>query len=370
MMQTRSAIEVEGSGTFRHHLVCALLANRPVTISGLGDQRDKPGLVDFEVNFMKFLDRTTASSSFDVRNGSSELTFKPGLILGGVFSHAVPRTRSVTYIIEAALLFLPFAKHASEITFTGCTQHDMDLSLDTIRTVTTRWLRFFGVEASLRIVRRGAPPDGDGCVILTVGNVRRLRSVTAVERGKIRRIRGIAFSSNVSADLTRQAASASKGMLLNLLPDIYIVADNYQAPAGQRTAGTNGYGLLLVGESTSASCVLSSESIAQPGEDPAALGLRAAEQLLDEVSLGGCVDSHHQLFVLLLMALSPDEASTVKFGSITPSGVTAMTLMETYFAVSCAIKQEANPYDLDEFPSSTIISCIGSNCLNVAKKSG
>jgi RNA 3'-terminal phosphate cyclase-like protein len=367
-MQKRAPLEFEGSSSFRHHLVCSLLKNQPVTIRGINAHADRPGLRDFEVNFMKFIDRVSAGSSFEVRDSNSEVTFSPGLILGGVFAHAVPSSRSVIYIAEAALLLLPFAKHASEITFTGCTQSDLDMSPDTIRTVTLRWLRLFGVDAQLRIVRRGAAPDGNGCVILTVANVRRLRAASAIERGKIRRVRGICFSSNVAPDLPKQAATAAKGLLLNLLPDIYVVTDNFVSPPGHRTAGTNGYGLLLVAESTAATCVLSQETVAAADDKPTDVGTRAAERLLDEVSLGGCVDAQHQQLVLMLMALAPDEVSTVRFGNLTESAVTTMTLVEAFFGVTCAIKRDVDL--IHDFGESIVVSCIGSNCINVAKKSG
>jgi len=370
MEPVRGGLEVEGGSCFRHHLSCALLAHRPVRVRSIGLDRERQGLNENEVNFMKFVDRVTSGSKFEVRDGTTDVLFSPGMILGGVFSHAVPKSRSVTYVIEAALLFLPFAKHASEITFTGCTQHDLDMTPDTIRTVTTRWLRLFGVECQLRIVRRGAPPDGDGCVILTVSNVRKLRSVAIENRGKIRRVRGIAFSSNASADLTKQAASAAKGVLLDVLPDVYVVADNFASPSSQRTAGTNGYGLMLVAESTEAACVLSQQGIAKHAEDPNTVGRDVAKRLLSEVALGGCVDSAHQLLVLLLMAVSPDEASTVRLGSLSPSAVSALTIAETFFGVSCAVKEEENPYGIEDFPPSVVVSCIGCNCQNVAKRSG
>ena len=370
MDSVRGGLEFEGASSFRHHLACALLANRSVRMRDIGLDREKQGLNECEVNFMKFVDRATSGSKFEVRDGTTDLSFKPGMILGGVFTHAVPKSRSVCYVIEAALLFLPFAKHASQITFTGCTQHDLDLSPDTIRTVTTRWLRLFGVECQLRIVRRGAAPDGEGCVVLTVSNVRKLRSISVESRGKIRRVRGISFSSNVSADLTKQAASAAKGVLLDVLPDVYIVADNFTQPAGHRTAGTSGYGLMLVAESTEMACVLSQQAIAKNSQDPSELGVTAARRLLSEVALGGCVDTAHQQMVLLLMALSPDEASTVRLGSLSPSAVTALTIAEVFFGVSCAVKEESNPYGIAELPPSVIVSCIGSNCQNVAKRSG
>ena len=371
----RPPLEVEGASLLRQHIACSLLSNRPVRIHNIhADRSDarQQGLQDYEVNFLKFVVRCTQDSKLEVAPSKTLLTFTPGVILGGEFSHEVPTTRAVTYIAEAALLFLPFGKYKSVVTFTGATQHRLDLSLDTMRTVTLRWAQLFGIDGvSLRQVRRGAPPGGGGCAVLTVPVVRKLRSVNVVKRGKCRRVRGIAFSSNTSGDLTKTVASAAKGILLQLLPDVYVVTDSYHHPPQRDESGSgnvrelkkNGYGVMLVSEWTEATCVQSQEVIAAPGDDPNDVGVKAAKLLLDQIAAGGCVDAHHQALVLLWMVLAPAEVSTVRFGPMTPTAVSAMMLCEEYFGVSCAVKDEVDGHG----GRSVVVSCIGSNTVNLVK---
>ncbi|EPY43051.1 RNA 3'-terminal phosphate cyclase-like protein [Angomonas deanei] len=326
------------------------------------------------------------------------------MIVGGNFSHECPTTRSVSYYMEAALLLLPFAKYDSQITFVGPTQAPCttshrsaeegnsapdslyeDLSIDTLRTVSVRWLGLFGVQAKVRLIRRGAAPAGGGAVELQVKAVRKLTSAIVKERGRVKRIRGIAYGCKVAADLPQRAAVAAKGVLLGVLPDVYIITDLDNGQAAQRVLqqgqpkgneaedGSNkiaisGYGMVLVAETTSKLSVLSQEAEAGPQEAPEEVGQRAAYRLLDQLYEGGCVDSSHQLMVLLLMALSPDEVSTVRLGPLTRSGVSALVLMESFFGVSCAIKQE-DSFAGSHLPSSTLVTCIGSNLINVSKKS-
>jgi len=55
---------------------------------------------------------------------------------------------------------------------------------------------------------------------------------------------------------------------------------------------------------------------------PEDLGERAALALLDELFLGGCIDSSNQSFALLLMAVSSnDNISAVKLGRITEQSI-------------------------------------------------
>ena len=360
-------LHFEGSSLLRHHVVCSILSKRPIRLTHLHDDEDPMGIQPHEANFLKFIDRVTSGSSFQCTDHNTVLQFTPGMILGGSFSHEVPSQRCVTYIIEAALLLLPFAKFDSRITFVGATQGELDLSVDTIRTVTLRWLQLFGVQSSLRIIRRGAAPGGGGAVELDVRAIRRLTSATTKERGRVRRVRGIAFASRTAADLPQRVATAAKGELLNLLPDVYVVTDVDNSKAN-RNDRVSGYGVVLVAETTSKLCVISQESVALHQEAPEEVGKRAARLLFDQIYEGGCVDAHHQMLVLLLMALSPDEVSTVRFGQLSPSGVSALMLMDSYFGVSCAIKPDPS-FAGPNLPPTTLVTCLGSNAINVWKKS-
>jgi RNA 3'-terminal phosphate cyclase-like protein len=360
-------LSVEGASLFRHHIVCSILTKKPITISSIHPEEDPPGIRPHEANFLKFIDRFTNGSTFQVSQGNTKLVFNPGMILGGVFSHDVPTSRCVTYVIEAALLLMPFAKYDSKITFVGCTQGDADLSVDTVRTVSLRWLTLFGITSSLRVIRRGCAPAGNGAVEVTCTAVRKLKSIKATERGRVKRIRGIASACKVAPDLPQRTATSAKGVLLNILPDVYVVTDVDEAKA-RRSELCSGYGVLLVAETTGGTAVISQESVAYPREAPEDVGARCAQLLLDQILEGGCIDAHHQMLVLLLMALSPDEISIARLGRLTPSGISALVLMETFFGVTCAVKEEEQS-DGPGLPRSTLVTCMGSNVINVWKKS-
>lgn len=54
---------------------------------------------------------------------------------------------------------------------------------------------------------------------------------------------------------------------------------------------------------TSTSCVYSSDTFASPGEAPEDVGLRAAQMLLYEISLGGCIGRTGLPLVMTMMAM-------------------------------------------------------------------
>ena len=91
------------------------------------------------------------------------MTFTPGVIVGGMVSHACPVARGVGYFLEPAVALAPFGKKPTRLTLTGVTNNGTDPSVDTLRTVTLPLLKRFGVEQDIELkinrrgVRRGRP---------------------------------------------------------------------------------------------------------------------------------------------------------------------------------------------------------------------
>ena len=65
---------------------------------------------------------------------------------------------------------------------------------------------------------------------------------------------------------------------------------------------------------------------------PEDLGERCAQALLDEVFVGGVVDSTNQAFLLLLAAVSSGDAiSKVKLGRVTEQSVALLRHLKQFF---------------------------------------
>jgi len=83
---------------------------------------------------------------------------------------------------------MPFAKTPVSITFKGITNDETSVCVDTLRTVTLPLLKRFGIEdgLELRVIKRGARPDGGGEVQLVCPVVRELKPINLTNPGKIR----------------------------------------------------------------------------------------------------------------------------------------------------------------------------------------
>jgi len=198
--------------------------------------------------------------------------YKPGVITGGVVTHDCGTDRGVGYYLEALVGLAPFGKEPLQITLTGITNHHDNLDVtvwpnnatcvckrshfvqaDMFRIVILPNLRHFGITDGLlfKIAKRGSPPLGGGVVHFTCPVVKALQSIQLVDEGRIRRIRGLAYSTRVAPAVAVRAIDTAKAALLPYAGDVYIYADHYK---GKESGASSGYGVTLVAE-TETGCV-------------------------------------------------------------------------------------------------------------------
>ncbi|EFJ27787.1 hypothetical protein SELMODRAFT_411685 [Selaginella moellendorffii] len=152
------------------------------------------------------------------------------------------------------------------------------------------------------------------------------------------------------------------GVLNRLLPNVYIFTDHY---TGSESGKSPGYGISLVAETTTG-CILSFECAATHSgaselQLPEDLGTQAAMSLLQEINLGGVVDSTHQGLLFILCALCLEDVSKVRVAiratasnSSQPS-TTIICLSSSSFA-DAPTEDKKLEYTLDAFTMSVTTS--------------
>jgi RNA 3'-terminal phosphate cyclase-like protein len=279
------------------------------------------------------------------------LTYIPGLITGntsaGNPSDAVkcvlPEScrRGVSWFLLPLCMLAPFSKAPINVRFegpgviTGATATG-DVSVDTIRTALLPLYEAFGIMASkleLRVLQRscaGAGGKGGGGVVeLRFGSQVRLPKTLHMNRnpGRVKRVRGVAYCTGVSASNNARMIHAARGVLNPLVSDIHVAAQYDQAPTVSVSAGDTsgvggkkrtgvGFGLALLAES-SADGVIYSADVPAPSEGgvtPEEVGQKCAYQLLEVISQGGCVTRVGAPTVLTLMAMGSEDVGRVRLG--------------------------------------------------------
>ncbi|XP_077982043.1 RNA 3'-terminal phosphate cyclase-like protein, partial [Glandiceps talaboti] len=367
-----NVLTYEGCNFFRQRLVLATLSGKSVKIKKIRQKDDDPGLREFEASLIRLLDKITNGSRIEVNEAGTCVLYQPGLLAGGNIEHECNIQRSIGYYLEALVCLAPFTKKPIKAILRGVTNDKIDPSVDVIRTVTLPLLKKFGVSdehLELKVLKRGAPPNGGGEILFRCPIVRKLRPLNFTNQGKIKRIRGVAYGVRVSPSTANRIVDAAKGVLLQFLPDIYIYTDHMK---GQQAGKSPGFGLSLVAETTEGVFLSAEMASNQQGESPTVpedLGMDTAKLLLEEIYRGGCVDSRHQSLALLLMVLGEKDVSKVMTGSLSPYTIQFLRHVRDFFHVMFKIDTKSADEDESKMigGDKVLLSCLGVGFSNLSK---
>ncbi len=364
------ALEFEGAAELRLRLVCSLLSGRAVRVGRIRAGEARPGLREHEASLLRLLCKVSNGTVVQINETGTALYFRPGILTGGAgLSHDCGRARAIGYFLEPLMLLAPFSKKPVECRLQGITNDDVDPSVDCFQRAGLPLLGRFGEEAAgtLKALRRGFRPGGGGEVQVRLPVSKGLQQARVVDEGMVRRVRGIAYAGRTAAQNTNRLVDGARGVLNNLLADVYIFTDHMPK---DKAGESPGYGLTLVAETNSGLTLCAERCTGGIGEQrggasaapevPEDLGQACAKLLLEEVSRGGVVDSSFQGALLLLCAVGQDTLHQVRLGPLTPHAVHVLRHIKDFFGVVFNLSPEQQ--------SKTIFaSCIGANVKNLAK---
>lgn len=344
----QAPVRFTSSKSFAHRLVLSTLTGKPVHISQIrSSSPTNPGLAPHEISFLRLLESVTNGSYIEISYTGTTLLYRPGLIIGsapgsgasgGVLRHDIPSecSRGVSYFLVPLCLLAPFSKTVMNVIFTGpgvitSATPSGDMSADSVRTSILPLYAQFGItnNIELRILQRSSPgvggTGGAGEVQLAFGHQVRLpKTVHIMSPGRVKKIRGVAYCTGVSASNNARMIEEARGILNPMTGDTYIFSDVSSAPflpivdnlnPNQKRKTGVGFGLSLVAESSTGS-LYSADTASPPsgGVAPEEVGRQCAFQLLESVSLGGTVSLAAAPIVMTLMAMGSEDVGRVQLG--------------------------------------------------------
>ncbi|KIW16847.1 18S rRNA biogenesis protein RCL1 [Exophiala spinifera] len=351
MSTSQPPLRLSSHNSLTSRLVLSTLLGRAIRIDQIRpDSPTNPGLAPHEISFLRLLEAVTNGSHMEISYTGTVLLYRPGLITGsasgsgasssGVIRHeiAANNTRGLSYFLIPICLLAPFSKTKFNILFTGqgvitsATEKWGDMSVDSVRTAILPIYEKFGIERDieLRILKRSNPgPRGVGGVgevqLLFGHQVRLPKTLHFMNPGRVKRIRGVAYSTGVSGNNNARMIETARGVLNQFVPDIYIFSDvgsaqliTVQERGSQGTTKRKvglGFGLSLVAESTTGA-LYSADAVCPPeGGKPAEdIGRMAAFELLESIEKGGCVSGEAVETVVTLMAMGSEDVGRVCLG--------------------------------------------------------
>lgn len=246
-------LKIKGANYFRMKIAYSLLMNRPIQITEIRSNDINPGLSEYEISFLKLVDAITNGTKIEISKTGTVLNFTPGVITnnyGNEFEFQCHNSRAITYYAEGIIPISLFGKESLQVNFKGITNNDIDISVDTFKSVTCRLLQklVIGDTVGFDIKKRGVLPNGNGLVKFKCPIVVFINQFDWLDEGKIRRIRGTAFTSKIPTSFSTRVIDTCRRVFNNFLPDVWIAVDNYKDK--NKDEISPGYGLSLYAEST------------------------------------------------------------------------------------------------------------------------
>ncbi|MCJ1442740.1 MAG: hypothetical protein MMC23_003237 [Stictis urceolatum] len=396
----RKPLRFISHSSLTHRLVLSTLTGRAVHISQIrSNSPTHTGLAPHEISFLRLLEAVTNGSHIEISYTGTALLYKPGLITGsspgsgaslGVTRHEPPAgcERGISYFLLPLCLLAPFSKAPFDILFTGpgvitSATSCGDMSADSVRNAVLPIYAQFGIfdNLELQIDRRSNPgPDGKGGageVLLRFGHQVRLpKTIHLLNPGRVKKIRGIAYCTGVSASNNARMIEAARGILNPMTADTYIFSAVSSAPflpssdkaksAPKKKIGL-GFGLSLVAES-STGCLYSADEISptEGGEIPEEVGKKCAYQLLETVAQGGVISLATAPTVLTLMSMGSEDVGRLQLGRdvLGSEEIVGLARDLSAFGISGWGMRDASSGYEDE----VVVSIVGRGVGNVGRK--
>jgi RNA 3'-terminal phosphate cyclase (ATP) len=298
----------EGGGQIlRTALAYAAILKTPVRIRNVRANRKKPGLGIQHLASANALARICGGTLEGNRAGSQTLVFIPQEIRPGDYEFKIETAGAVTLLLQAIFLPLCLAQGESRLTLVGGTHVPWSPPFHYFFQVLLRMLESMGIFAQASIEKWGFYPKGGGVARLNIRPVHELKPVSLVERGPLRRIRGMSAVANLPGHVAeRQRAQALERIRreLKIEPEIEVL---YDAPS----IGQGSFFFLLAEYE---GIVAGFSSLGARGKPAEKVADEAVDSLKNFLKSDGCVDPHlaDQLAPFMALAAGSSSFTTVQ----------------------------------------------------------
>jgi RNA 3'-phosphate cyclase len=201
----------EGGGAMiRQSLGLSMLLGKPFRMTNIRVNRPKPGLSWQHLTALNAAHQICDARIVGNSLGSTEISFFPGAVTHTRINLDIGTAGSTTLLLQSLLLPAYFSGKDFHVTVRGGTDVAWSIPVDYFQHVLMPQLRKFG-DASLRVMKRGFYPKGDGLVTFSVKGKFPLATgaprIKLMEQGDPFKISGISFA---SADLQPTSVAESQ----------------------------------------------------------------------------------------------------------------------------------------------------------------
>jgi RNA 3'-terminal phosphate cyclase (ATP) len=298
----------EGGGqVLRVALALSAILNKPLHIYNIRKKRDNPGLRNQHLTAVRAVQAVCGGVVRGGVVGSTELYFQPGPIKAEVLKLDTGTAGSTMLVLQSLLPVLCYAPRETSFQVKGGTNNPNAPSYEYFEHVFIPTVRRMGVNAGLRLVRRGFYPRGGGVVEGYCRPVEKFTSLNLTSRPEVVEVFGKAYTCRLPPHVAERMASSCEKVLkaggYNARIEREVLADGDASCALDPGAG------ICVVARCGEGVLLGVDKLGERGVPAERVGEAAAQMLLEELSRNAPVDKH--LGDMLVIYASLAEGRTV-----------------------------------------------------------
>jgi len=180
---------LEGGGQIlRTAIALSAVTSKPCKVFNIRANRPNPGLQPQHLTCINAVSKLCNAKVIGAKIGSKEIEFCPNGIKSGKFYFDVGTAGAVSLVLQSLIIPAIHANGKVEIRIKGGTAVRWSPSMLYFKDVFCNYLKKFGINILVDIVREGFYPKGGGLVSVKVYPYKKLNQLIILERGEFRKI--------------------------------------------------------------------------------------------------------------------------------------------------------------------------------------
>jgi RNA 3'-terminal phosphate cyclase (ATP) len=295
----------EGGGqVLRSSLSLSIMTGKPIRVSGIRANRDRPGLRPQHLMALRSAACISKAIVSGDRVGSTDITFKPGPAVPGNYLFDIGTAGATSLVMQTLLLPLALADGSSTLTIHGGTHvpwspcfHYLDWSWRPL-------LNRIGIAFELELQMAGFYPQGGGQIAAQIPGGSRIHGLRLCQRGRLLGIRGI----SAIADLPREIAERQQNQALKRLNELPATPECVIDIASLPTRSKGTLLVLLAEFEQGRACFF---ALGARGKRAETVADEAVDALVDFLATDATVDQHIADQLLLPLALADSRSEFI-----------------------------------------------------------
>jgi len=336
----------EGGGQIlRTSLTLAALTGKSLHIHNIRANRSQPGLRPQHLAAVKAIAKLSRADLTGAERNSTEVTLNPAGLYEGRYQFDIPTAGALTLVLQTIFLPLSFASGRSLVTLTGGTHVQWSPNYHYLTEQWLPWMAQSGFRAETTLKKAGFYPAGGGEVALNLLPARELHPFTCLQRGELRRIRGLSGVANLEDDIARRQKHQA-------LTRLYEVCKDSKIKMIRMPAFGKGTFILLKAEfeHCGSACFT---ALGAPGKPAERVADEAVDKMFNFLQTDGCVD-HYLADQILLPLCLMDGNSEFRTDSVTQHLLTNAHIIQEFIPAQIDIDGEIDQPGLVHISGSSI----------------